>query len=498
MYVVWYEAINMLTGLLASFYIFCKTLNYTASSAHKTLSVLWCVLLTLIVAVMPSWIPSLIIQLIYCSASIIFILVLTKIKLNTIIAAFLLSFGIGYVLYYVASFIILFISMPFASSEHIVGTAIDYNTPFFLLSYSLVSALQLFLSFMLFRIKRFKKGFPFLLKGYAIIIALISAGIVLVFATWIKVLTASEDATAAYLYLVGVFIIGVGIYIWIKRGIRIFYRKKQEERGIEILERELADYKEENRRLTEQNDALRIANHKTQHRLAALERAVISMSGGSMEVSEELAITLEDIKRAAQSYQADIGRLEGKNTLPSTKIKMLDDLFRDFSSRLSASKIDFKLKVNGSIPYMVGEVVEQGKLETMIGDHLQNALIAVNASDNAFRSVWAIIGLAVDCYELSVYDSGVPFDVDTLVRLGKERVTTHAGNGGSGIGFMTTFEVARECNASLVVSEKIPSATDYTKSVTIRFDGKSQYIIETYRPGDFPESDRFVVIAVNG
>lgn len=493
-YVLVYEAISMLTGLLVSFYIFCKILNYSAPFAYKTLSILWCVILTLIVAAMPSQVPPLVTQFFYCATSILFILALTKIKLDTVISAFLLSFGMGYVLYYIASFVVGLAVLSFADSDYIVGTVIDYDNPFYLVSYSLVSVLQLVLSFLLFRIRRFKNGFPFLLKGYAIIIALIAAGAVLIVVTWGKTITETDTAYAAYLALAGALIIGIGIYIWIKRSIRMFYRKKQEGHSIEILERELAEQKEENRRLTEQNDRIRIANHKTQHRLATLESAVISMSGDSMGVSEELAVTLEDIRRAAQSYQADIGRLEGRNTLPSTKIKMLDDLFGNFSSRLATGGIDFKLNVNGSIPYMAEKVIEQGKLETMIGDHLQNALIAVGASGNTFRSIWAILGLAEGCYEFSVYDSGIPFEADTLARLGAGRVTTHSGSGGSGIGFMTTFEAMRECGASLVISEKEPSGFDYTKSVTIRFDGKGQYIIKTYRSGDFPESNRYVLV----
>jgi hypothetical protein len=80
------------------------------------------------------------------------------------------------------------------------------------------------------------------------------------------------------------------------------------------------------------------------------------------------------------------------------------------------------------------------------------------------------------------------------VRLGAERVTTHTGTNGSGIGFETTFKIMREYNASLIINEKEPNPSSNSKSVTIRFDGKNQYIIETCRPDDFPPSDRFIVI----
>lgn len=281
----------------------------------------------------------------------------------------------------------------------------------------------------------------------------------------------------------------------------MFYKRRMKDRSIELLEQELAEKEKEIQRLTEQNDALRVASHKTNHRLAALEYGVAGLanrmqSGNfTMELAEDLSVTLEDVKRLSRDYQNDANLARRLKPLTSTKIRAIDELFEYFSKQCEENKVNFNLKVNGSIPHMVEHAIPQSKLETMIGDHLQDALIAVNASDNAFRSILAVLGLAEDCYELTVFDSGVPFKVDTLAQLGVERVTTHTDTGGSGIGFMTTFETMRECGVSLVISEKEPSVADFTKSVTIRFDGKNQYIIETYRPDDFPsQNDRYSII----
>lgn len=490
----------MMGILLTSFYIFVRAVNYTVPVSSKIVSVLWCLGLALSYAARPSWIPLPTIRPILCLVSILFIVVLTKIKPDTVISAYLLSFGISYCLYYTAVIAISIISAPLVG-EHIIDSPTDSDKPLYLLIYSIVFVLHLLLSYLLFRIKRFKNGFPFLLKRYAVVLALISAGTVLAFVTGVQIITEAENISAMPAFFAGVLIIGVGIYLWIRRGIKMFYRKRMKERSIEILEQELAEKDGEIRRLTEQNDSLRVANHKVTHRLAALERGVAELTDRmqygsySMEIAEEISITLEDIKRLSQDYQGGISRIKGKKPLPSTKIKAIDDLFGYFSAQCIDSKIDFNLKVSGSIPYMVESVIPQGKLETMIGDHMQDALIAVNACDNSFRSILAVLGLTGDCYEFSVYDSGIPFEPDTLVRLGTECVTTRADTGGSGIGFMTTFETMRETGASLIINEKKPGGTDYTKSVHIRFDGKSRYIIETYRPEEFPDNDdRYVVV----
>ena len=126
---------------------------------------------------------------------------------------------------------------------------------------------------------------------------------------------------------------------------------------------------------------------------------------------------------------------------------------------------------------------------------MENALTAVNAGDKTFRSILAIIGVSGSYYEFTVFDSGIPFESATLMRLGKERVTTHADTGGSGIGFMTTFETMKACGASLIINEKPPNERDYTKSVTVRFNGENRYLIESYRFGDvFKREEEYTAI----
>ena len=51
--------------------------------------------------------------------------------------------------------------------------------------------------------------------------------------------------------------------------------------------------------------------------------------------------------------------------------------------------------------------------------------------------------------------------------------------GGTGIGFMTTFETLKECKASLIIEEY--NKQEYTKAVIIKFDDKNEYRIHSYR-----------------
>ena len=70
------------------------------------------------------------------------------------------------------------------------------------------------------------------------------------------------------------------------------------------------------------------------------------------------------------------------------------------------------------------------------------------------------------------------FIYEERITLGKERVTTHAESGGSGMGFMITFETLRKAHASLIITEfenKIP----FSKSVSFMFNGENSFIIKS-------------------
>ena len=269
--------------------------------------------------------------------------------------------------------------------------------------------------------------------------------------------------------------------------IKVAYKKRMGEHNEELLRQELAERDREMQELRELYETVRAANHSMQHRQAAVERRVEGILekagefGLTIEAHNEISAALAEIRSLKQEYKEKVDHLKVQRSLPSTNVPMIDDLFGLFAERFEDSGIDFKLKVNGSVVYMVEHFISQAKLETIIGDHLQNALIAVSAADsNSGHSVLAVIGEAEDCYEFTVFDSGVPFTIDTLLRLGAGNITTHVDDGGTGIGFMTTFAAMKECAASLIIDENLPGGA-FSKSVTIRFDSRNEYRIESYR-----------------
>ena len=489
--------IIMLGVTLTALFIFMKAVQYTAAASRKVLSAAWCFLWSVFYAATISLIPFFLFRLLTCAANIVFVFFLIRrsfetqheLKLGKIfeitVSAYLLSFGASYVLAYLAG---IFVSMPYAllMQDRIdLEAPIDSNQPVYLFLRLFALVFQLILAVLIFRIRRFRKGFPFIFNKFTIVAALFFTGIILMLVRRVHLLSLSEDAYEGYnLDIAGIFISGIGIYILTRRLIQIFQRSSVRKSTDNHFEQLLTEEQAKNKRLGEANDALRSAVHKFTHRIEAMETAFAQGN-----------ITLNDIQNLQKDWQKELSAVRGENLIPSTNIAAIDNMFHHFAKLFAADEINFSIVINGSIIYMIENIIHQDKLETLIGDHLKDAQIAVNSGINPFRSVMVILGLTDAHYEFTVFDSGIPFAVDTLERLGTERITTHADDGGSGIGFAATFETMQESGASLIIREKHPNPSDYSKSVSIRFDGQHQYIIETYRPDDFTASERYRILS---
>jgi len=478
-YINWF--IIMFGTMISSFFIFAKSTQYISSSKQRVTIYVWCVVWALLFAIGPPLIP----VYLACLTSFVFLCFLTKKKNETIISAYLVSFGVSWILYFIAGIIVGFPIMFFID-EHTYNT-LNLNNPAYLLLYVAIAIVQFFLAFLLFRIRRFRKGFPFIFHRYTIVVALIFTGAVLFFVTFLNAATRADEPVHIrhFSYVIGVIVAGIGIYILIKKLITQYQNKRMQQNYDAHYEKLWLEEKAEKEKYQKQNKAQSAIIHNYADRISAIENKAMEL--GNIEL-------LDDIRKLRSEYQSKLTMAKVLQRLPSTNVSAIDSLLQFFAKQFADDGIDFNVIVNGSIPYMVDNVVDQSKLETMIANHLKNAQISVNASDNPFRSIMAVIGIPEQCYLFTVFDSGIPFEVYTLEQFGMGRVTTHADTGGSGIGFETTFEIMREHRASLIISEQKPSREDYSKSVSIHFDGKGDYIIETYRTGDFAPSKRYSVV----
>ena len=146
------------------------------------------------------------------------------------------------------------------------------------------------------------------------------------------------------------------------------------------------------------------------------------------------------------------------------------------------NKIELNLQIKGNIHQMTNNYVSVDDLQILIADHVKNAIIAIKHSNNIYKNILIRLGNIDGDYGLYIYDTGIEFENETLKKLGKEPSTTHAKDGGSGMGFMNTFDTLNKYNASMTIKEiGKPSCDNYTKLIIVKFDNKNNVKIVSYK-----------------
>ena len=363
----------------------------------------------------------------------------------------------------------------------LLGAAISYfpNSIFNIKSnfVSLLSIVIIYyiLIYMFFRIKKFRKGFAFLKEKlindyHDILILNISINILFVI---IIISNYKEKITGGL--GVGLILSSIIMFITIQKSLQLYYKQKLLIQNLEETKKELEDKKQEVEKLEEENLNFSKISHSIAHKQKSLEYKL-----NELMLKNEIASEI-DIKDRIDAISKE---LKPKETvkLDKTEIPQIDDMLKYMRSECINNKIEFELQISGNIHQMVNNHIGKDDLEILLADHIKNAIIAINYSDNSNKSILVRLGIIDGCYSLYIYDSGIEFEINTLEKLGKVPSTTHKESGGTGMGFMNTFDTLKKYKASMILNEYgQPSKDNYTKVLMIKFDKKNEYEIKSYR-----------------
>lgn len=356
----------------------------------------------------------------------------------------------------------------------------------------LILTIESVLLFLLSKQKRIRNGIRFTRDNkistdyFDMIIINISAVIIFIYCLFIR---SNGDYIKQVLF--PFIILGFIMFIMIQKTLILYYKQKLLKETLEEDKEEIANKDKKIQELSDEKFKISKLNHEFYNRQKSLELAVKEfVSNSKSEASDEIGI-MDKIQSLSKEYSGKVEEIKTADRLYTTNIPEIDDMFKYMQSECKNNNIDFNLQINGNIFYMINNLIDKSRLVTLIGDHIRDAIIAINHSDNKNRSIIAILGMKDKYYEFSVYDTGIEFEIDTLLKLGLEPATTHKDEGGNGIGFITTFETLKETKASLVIEEKHGVVdNDYTKSVNIVFDGKNEYRIISYRSDEIKKKNK--------
>jgi len=455
--------IRLLAVIFWSLLIFTKAINQKPTVKIVTLQAVYSIATALVIALtLEIFLPEITVISVFVLTC-LFNKLISKSKWEVVITTSVIVCGISYALRALALVLTSLILSFFVSEVDNTVLIIATTSAFFVMWTFIV---------LLFRIKRLKSGFPFLHEKHISLLGVIIAFIVFQTFTIISVMNerlGKFDNSMRFL-LVSIAICAVLIYIWWRTGITRTFKDSLVDRERDELNRELAEKDVRIAEIERDNAALSRIVHNDRKRISALENAARRLA------SETSAKFIYEVERVAAERQSELNRYKkDSKPLPTTRITSLDIMLDYMKQKSYESGIEFDVFVSGSIKAMIEKHIVEEQLRTLTADLLENAIIATKSCDA--RRILFTIGIVDDCYAVQIEDSGVAFAEETLRALGKEKTTTHADEGGSGIGMMEVFEIMRGTGASLYI-EKLDDGRGFTKRVSVRFDGVGEYSFE--------------------
>ena len=392
-------------------------------------------------------------------------LIFFKDNIGRSIVANIISLSINYVLDLISIIICFNITI-------LIGINNDY------IKLGIITILHIFLIYFIFRIKKFKYGIQFLQKDsndeYIDVLAL-NASVVLLF--FVIAISNSGNKIASIISMEVIMSIII-MFITIKKSLNLYYKQKMLIKELEETKTELNSKNKEIEELEKENLTFKKRSHTLIHQQKSLEYKIQQIMMQT-EISKEQT---GDIKARLEKIAEEIYKEKENIELDKTGITEIDDILKYMQSECNKNKIEFILKIEGNIHQMTNNAVSKEELEILLADHIKNAIIAIKHTDNINRTIMVKLGKIDSIYSINIYDTGAEFEPETLDNLGKKPSTTHAEEGGTGMGFMNTFETLEKYKASLTIEEyNKPSKDNYTKLISIKFDNKNQFKIKSYR-----------------
>lgn len=405
---------------------YIKLIDYKQNNLIKTIVIIcFCLVQELISLLLIQYLPKSLLMLISYLLYGIIIATITKTKYKYSVVLTFISLTITYLLYMISIAIT-------AVSLKLVYRDMPEDSILILLIGMCVEILAINL---LFKLKRFKNGIPFLKNEEKVnnigIIGVIFIGIVLIIYSIIP------NTTHTRYIFIGLAIEAICLFIWLKKKITLYYKQKLKEQTVEDLQNEIKEKDKKINEILEENKAIATINHKYSSRIKALEEfssRIVSkpeiVEKMKTEFGEDYTAFAEQIKKMSQEYSSEMKtKVTKENTIPKTGIFGIDTLLEHMSTEATKSNISLDVKINASINYMVENIISESALETLLGDHIKDAIIAINCSNNTDRRILVVISIVDRCYEINFYDTGIEFEIDTLIKLGEEQITTHKETG---------------------------------------------------------------------
>jgi len=440
--------------ILSSIYLYARTLNLSLTKTSYIFSIIFSILTSSIIFFVQKECPFYTI-LIITSLVMLFCYILFKQNIPQTLCVSIISIGGSYALFT----IVILVTSPITYLLLFVKTPKFIIKPLIL---SLAGIIQTIILLFLFRTKRLCNGISGIANAFLGNASIFIGAILILFSSTFFI---HDSVTPTFDLLLVSFILALGIIIWLwwQKSIHTDYICQSHTRRIDILEDTLREKEAEIERLSK-------IIHKDNKLLAALEQSTRELlSDTPSDTAERL---LQELNRFSEERRDTLHAYEAKQLLlAETGLFSIDTMLRYLQQRAQKYAIDFQVHFDENISSITNVINEQD-LCTIVADLGENAIIATKSAEikNILLSIEKKDSMN---FILNFFDSGEPFPEEVLAQLGKKRYTTHAATGGSGIGLMTTSELAQKYHAEFSISST-DQTPPYTKCISLTFPDTQQ------------------------
>ena len=340
--------------------------------------------------------------------------------------------------------------------------------------------LEIILILLLFKIKRFQHGMPFLYSKKFVNIGTFLCIFFFGILTYIQ----TTDNTQLVFYIFTSTLLAAALaalIFWWQTQLTKSYLHRLQLLELESLRKELEETTKKMGHLKRQNEELGRLIHKDNKLIPAMESAVADfLSADESEINhalgQSLIFQLRELSGNRKEILDEISSARSHHF--ATGVPALDTLLAYFDRRAEARKMEFTVNITPDLTEYVPAKISSDDLNHLLADLLENAVIAVSPCST--RKIRLQIYPYRKWFVIELSDTGIPFQEKSLLQFGIQQLTTHKDSGGSGIGLMDIWKLKEKYHASIHITEYQDSAP-FSKRITFLLDHRNQYLICSWR-----------------
>ena len=396
-----------------------------------------------------------------------------KLPFNISLVSGIISFGLAHLASVFAVLVTLLLMalpplrvLPHQTADYAMELTIDF--------------LLLAIAWIPFQFGQLKNGVPYLQQNKGAWFDVIVSLIILLSTSLLRIYP--EHRTILPFYLLILAEGGFCLIIWWRQKIIGRYNERIQRKKLEDAEAIIQKSLAEQSVLRQDNSAMAKFLHEQSKMLTAINTTVKELLQAAEFQNESQKQKVEDFMQYVTAfsgmYSQDLFSYSNQ-VIPPRELGLpgVDGMVRQMQLKAFQAGIDFDFSFSENVKASICDTVSEVDLTRLIGDLVQNAIIAVGDANT--KRIYVYLSPVDSGFCLDVMDSGCPFPAEVLAKLGKEQVTSYAESGGSGFGMMTVFNILRKNTASFILTE-YPPGRAFSKKISICFDGRNRVIIEKH------------------